>query len=489
VPLPSSPIRRSWPLLAGLLLLLLGATPPARAADDPPTTDREAGLALLKRGDALADEGKTTDAVLRYKEAYEKLLPGLRSLPFKGEVKRDVTRREAMKDFLIKEIDLDMTPAEFRASELGMKALGFLPRDMDFKGVLVQVYSEEIAAFYDPRTKTMHLIEEPAAKAKKAPSFLERLMGRTGGFDKEENKTVIAHELTHALADQHYDLKAMQDAVKGDDDRDLALSALIEGEATLAMMGAQMGDWEGKEVAKLPAKELDQVFSMLGPVLPMMGGGPSLKSAPAILRESLLFPYLKGLVFCAHLANADGWASVDAAYRNPPESTEQILHPEKYQGDAADRPMRIALKTLDAGPDWKEVGQNVVGEMQLAILLRDEGGRRAAAGWDGDRFAVFEGPDGKLGLVWRTTWDTDDDAREFATSYTRFQTTKLERGAVEPKDVPDTLTRDRDGATFTVERRGKDVAIVEGFPKETTQTLLDAAFAAEAAERAAPKRD
>ena len=79
---------------------------------------------------------------------------------------------------------------------------------------MVKVYSEEIAAFYDTKTKTMHLIKEPEAKAKKPPTFLERLLGKTGGFDKDENKTVIAHELTHALADQNFDLDALQKAVK-----------------------------------------------------------------------------------------------------------------------------------------------------------------------------------------------------------------------------------------------------------------------------------
>lgn len=475
-------IRHACGILVGLLL-----TVTASLADEPapsPVSAREAGESLLKQGDAMADEGNTTGAVLRYKEAYEQLLPGLRQLPFKQEVKRDVTKREAMKEVLLKEIDLDMSPEEFRTSELGMKALGFLPRDLDFKAVLVQVYSEEIAAFYDPRTKTMHLIEEPAEKANKAPGLLERLLGKTGGFDKEENKTVIAHELTHALADQHYDLKAMQDAVKGDDDRDLALSALFEGEAMMAMMGAQMQDWEGKEIAQLPAKELDQIFSMLGPMLPAMGGGPSLKTAPAILRESLLFPYLKGLVFCASLANEGGWKAVDAAYRNPPQSTEQILHPEKYQTNP-DWPQVITFKDLDAGEGWAEVGQNVVGEMQLSILLGGKAsGRKAAAGWDGDRFAVFERADGALGLVWRTTWDSENDAQEFATSYAKFQTSKLEPGAIEPEEVPEVLTRERDGATYAIERRGSDVVVVEGFSKDVTERLTASAFAAEAVERA-----
>lgn len=463
-------------------LSLMATAPLAGEPAPAPVSAREDGESLLKQGDAMADEGKTTEAVLRYKEAYERLLPGLRKLPFKHEVKRDVTKREAMKEVLLKEIDLDMTPEEFRASELGMKALGFLPRDLDFKAVLVQVYSEEIAAFYDPRTKTMHLIEESAEKANKPPGFLERLLGKTGGFDKEENKTVIAHELTHALADQHYDLKAMQEAVKGDDDRDLALAALIEGEAMLAMMAAQMQDWEGEEITELPAKELDQIFSMLGPILPSMGGGPSLKTAPAILRESLLFPYLKGLVFCASMANADGWAAVDAAYKNPPQSTEQILHPEKY-GAEPDWPQLIALKGLDAGEGWTEAGQNVVGELQLSILLGGKAGRTAAAGWDGDRFAVFEGENQKIGLVWRTTWDTEEDAREFAKAYARFQTSKLEPGEAEPEEVPEVLSRDRDGVRFTVERRGKDVVVVEGFPKEITERLVASAFAAEAKER------
>ena len=101
----------------------------------------------------------------------------------------------------------------------------------------------------------MHLIEEPKKAAKKKPGFLERLFGKKGEFDKDENKTVIAHELTHALADQHYDLDALQKSVKKDDDRSLALSALIEGEATLAMFGAGMDDWDGEQIVALACRK------------------------------------------------------------------------------------------------------------------------------------------------------------------------------------------------------------------------------------------
>src|SRR5205823_972720 len=167
-------------------------------------------------------------------------------------------------------------------------------------------------------------------EAKKAPTFLERLLGKTSGFDKDEHKMVIAHELTHALADQNFDLDALQAAAKGDDDRDLALSALIEGEATLTMLGAMMDDWDGAKVAKIPAADLDRTFSLMMYLMPVFGG-PSLRTAPPILSESMIFPYVRGLVFCARLTNDGGWEALDAAYHNPPLSTEQILHPEKYR--------------------------------------------------------------------------------------------------------------------------------------------------------------
>ena len=251
---------------------------------------------------------------------------------------------------------------------------------------------------------------------------------------------MIAHELTHALADQHYDLDAMQKAVKKDDDRSLALSALIEGEATLAMFGAGMDDWEGDEITQLPAENLEWTFNLISPFLPFMGGGKTLRNAPPIISESMIFPYFRGMVFCAKLTNKGGWAAIDEVYRNPPLSTEQILHPEKYRGKL-DLPMSIDLGVLKPGEGWKEVGRNVLGEMQLGVMLRKHGGKAAAAGWDGDRYAVFEGPDDKLGLVWLSTWDSEDDAREFVRGYVGYQTAKVGHLGRPPTPIPDSVWR------------------------------------------------
>ncbi|WP_165222642.1 hypothetical protein [Aquisphaera insulae] len=473
------PSIRTLAMLTTISLLLWGAGP-ARSdgggAPASPASGAKDGVKLLAEGDKLADQGKPADAVVRYKSGFEQILPALRHIPFKSEVKRDVTKREAMKEMLLKEFEEDMTPAEFRTNELAMKAFGMIPRSMDMKALIVQVYSEEVAAFYDPKTKTMHLIEEPESVKKAQPTFLEKLFGKRGGFDKDENKTVIAHELTHALADQHYDLEHLHKVARHDDDRALAVSALIEGEATLAMVGAQMEDWDGSKIVKLPAADLDRSMGFLGPLMSMIGGGKSLKSAPAIISESMIFPYLRGMVFCAWLANKGGWQAIDEAYRNPPVSTEQILHPDKFIG-TPDLPTMIDLGALNAGAPWKEVGRNVLGELQTAIMLGRQGSK-AAAGWDGDRYAIFEGPGDKLGLVWFSTWDSPEEAREFAEAYARYQTKREGKKGFQPETIPASLWRCQDDVCQVVERRGPDVVVVEGFPPVATGGLVEAAFRA-----------
>lgn len=473
-------IRRSLAILCGVSLCM-GAM---NARSDDLKADPAAGKKLLAEGDKLADKGETTEAQLRYKLAFEQLLPGLRQIPFKTEVKRDMTAREELKNVLLKEIEEDKTSDEYRGDELGMKAVGFIPKEMNFKDIMIKVYSEEIAAFYDPKTKTMHLIREPEKKKDAKPKgFFELLLRGDGSFNKDENKTVIAHELTHALADQNYDLDKLQHAIKHDDDRSMALSSLIEGEATLAMMAAQMEDWDGSKIIKIRSEDLDRTFSLMMPLM-SMGTGPSMKLAPAILSESLIFPYLRGLVLCAKLVNDDGWKGINEAYKNPPLSTEQILHPEKYKAKP-DAPMAVDLGSLDAGTGWKEVTRNVVGEMQAAVLLKPFQGKQAAAGWDGDQFAAFEGEGGALGLVWLSTWDSEDDAREFMKSYLQFQTKKLGEGAKSPEVFPDSTRRPSNGSIFAVERRGADIAIVEGFKPEVTEKLVDSAFRAKKVEKKA----
>jgi hypothetical protein len=380
---------------------------------------------------------------------------------------------------MLKEIEEDETPEEFRADELAMKAFGLLPPGLDYKESLMRLLTEQVGAFYDPETDTMHLILEPERKADKKVGFLEKLLGGGGGFNKENSKTVIAHELTHALADQHYDLHALTKSIKHDDDRELALSALIEGEATLVMMAAQGNDWTGKSTAELPSEALGQTMSMMSPLLRMVGGA-EIASVPPIMSEPLVFPYLQGLVFCTRITNSEGWPGLDAAYQHLPQSTEQILHPEKYR-DQPDLPTEVDLGSLAAPDGWKELTRNVLGELQIGILLRKQNGKVAAAGWDGDRFALFEGPSGRLGLVWRSTWDTENDAIEFFSAYARYQQSRF--GGEPPATGSTSTSREKEGAVYRLERRGKDVVAVEGFDDAASTPLADAAWKATLTEK------
>ncbi len=144
------------------------------------------------------------------------------------------------------------------------------------------------------------------------------------------------------------------------------------------MFGAGMDDWDGDEIIRLPAERMEFTFNLLAPFMPIVGGGKALRDAPPIISESMIFPYFKGMVFCAKLANTGGWAAIDEVYKNPPLSTEQILHPEKYR-PKPDLPMTIDLGTLKPGEGWKEVGRNVLGEMQTgghAQEARGQDGRR-----------------------------------------------------------------------------------------------------------------
>jgi hypothetical protein len=520
----------------------------AAAAGKLQEPDVATGERLLAEGDALADEGKYDAAVLKYMDAYEALLPSMRKLPFKRDVKGHFTPRKNMPAMVEQMFAEEVKPEEMRADELAMKALGLIPRDMDLKATMVRLMSEEMAGFYDSKKETMHLIHEelapPRPKGQK-PGLWERLFGDPdkGRFDKEQSKQVLAHELTHALADQNFDLDALREAAEGDGDREMAAVALIEGEAMLTMTGAAAEDWEGTTTASIPAGPLEVQMNVMSSMAGALGG-PAMRDVPPVLRETLIFPYTKGLIFVAHQTNAGGWRALDWAYAHPPLSTEQILHPEKYGGGAkADPPTAIDLGELPAGDGWTELDRDTLGELVIGIMLAKHGGRPAAAGWDGDAAATFEGPGGKLGLVWLSTWDTAADAREFARGYAAFQPTKFAsptpaaappadaEGAEQPpdeqpdadaKDADDELNAgepeaadadaqnadeapagppagvfppdggdaavrrripDQDDALLHIEVRGSDVLVVEGFPAAVTDALVKGAFEAKKSEK------
>ena len=247
------------------------------------------------------------------------------------------------------------------------------------------------------------------------------------------------------------------------------------------MIGAQMDDWDGSKIVKMPADDLDRTFSLM---MPVHADGrrqePARGAADPLRVDDLPLPPRPGL-----LRQADQRRRLEGHRRGLPQPAaldRADPPPREIPGQARPADGRSTWASSKPGAGWKEVGRNVVGEMQLGVLLRRHGGKAAAAGWDGDRYAVFEGPDGKLGLVWLSTWDSEDDAREFAQAYARYQTKRMGKDAFQPEKIPDSLWRCQDDVCRVVERRGADVAVIEGFPPAATGTLLEAAFRARKSE-------
>ncbi|MBM4000709.1 MAG: hypothetical protein FJ297_14425 [Planctomycetes bacterium] len=517
-------VGRSWSTLVtvtiGLAFALAQSDSGSYGQEGEPASRAEPGAPtakeLLDAGDRLAKEKNYDEALLRYKDAYEQLVPAVRKRSFKHPVRPRLMKRSEVRQYMIDEMQKEVTPAELALMDGSLKAFGLVPAELDVKEVMVNLLTEEVGGFYNPRTKEMFLIREDPRKR----GVFSALLGRKE-FNAEEQRTTLAHEMTHALADQHFDLVGLDKAVSHNDDMAAAVSGLIEGEATLVMMAEMTGDATDRAERNRGPEEIDAMFDFMMNLMPFVGGR-TMRTSPPIFRRTLVFPYHKGTVFVAALVERGGWDAVDGAFLDPPVSTEQILHPEKYLGNKDDRdlPMAIGLPVLDdpfRSTDWKSIGQNSLGELQIAVLFeKSPGGTDAPRGWDGDAYAIFERPDGARGLAWFTTWDSVEDSREFAATASQYfaglATSAVARdaeakadsakadsaktddsnvsggagdgsdgGAREPaerpfdawKDAPDTKEWNRaiDGRVVWVETRGRDAIVLSGFSEELTRAV------------------
>jgi hypothetical protein len=317
-----------------------------------------------------------------------------------------------------------------------MKKFGLAPADFQLRPFLIKLLTEQVAGYYDPKSQEFYLAD---------------------WIDLDGQRPVMAHELTHALQDQHFNLRRFEHWPKHDSDAELAAHALVEGDASYLMM---------QYVARDPARQLAFLKSM------MSGGvnaSEQIEKAPRVLREQMLFPYLQGMMWVAQLYKQGGWEAVSAVYKNLPKSTEQVLHAEKYA--ANELPQKVSVRDVSAtlGRGWRMADNDVQGEWGCYMLLDEflqavDVSKRAAAGWGGDRYALFVGQKkADVVVALKSVWDTEADAREFFDAYVR-RTSK--RYGVEPSEVAPAgrqVWRTQEGAVV-VERQGGAVVILEGVP-------------------------
>lgn len=312
----------------------------------------------------------------------------IRGLEPKAAVAPVVIDEATLRKNLTAEFDRDNPAAAVRSTEAIMTTLGLLEPGTSWREANLDLLTGQVIGYYSPERDALFLV------------------GRSGAIGPAQRAT-YAHEFTHQLQDQNFNLDALGLDTADQSDRSLARLALVEGDAVATQAAWMQANLGPQELAQLLAESTDPVSTQ------------ALARAPGVLRATLLFPYTEGYAFVNRLLAGGGYAALNDAFGHPPASTEQVLHPDKYL--AAEAPIPVTLpKALAAalGKGWTLTAQDTLGELLLRTWLSESGvtgaaPATAAAGWGGDRLALLTGPHGEVALVLVTRWDTQADADEF----------------------------------------------------------------------------
>jgi hypothetical protein len=343
-----------------------------------------------------------------------------------------------VKQFLEERVKEAVKPEEIRAEELVLRKFGFVPADFDLKKTMIELLSEQAAAFYDYRKKKLFLIDSSA-------DFVQH--------------SALVHELAHALADQHFHLERFVDTAAKEDDSSLARLAVMEGQATW-LMSEYLTQRTGQSLRDSPL--LLKLMSRATEVA--SGQYPVFDRAPLYLRETLLFPYAQGLLFQHAVIEKLDKAGFAEVFRRPPSSTQQILHPEKYFDGV--KPARPPLPKVENSRVWRTFTEGDLGELDHAILLKQYAGQEESAGlspaWRGGYYRLLERKaDKRLALAYASEWADEAAAERFFELYKKVLKGKWKTFDVESETGSALAGRGDDGH-FLVLREGSRVSSLEG---------------------------
>jgi len=365
-------------------------------------------------------------------------------LQFKTPPRVESQPRDSVRLFLERRFNEELPESELSGQERSYKAFGLVPANMDLRRFMLDLLTEQVAGYYDPKAKTLYVVE---------------------GGDEAITNITLSHELVHALQDQHFNLDSLQQA-RGDNDRLAAGQAVVEGQATFEQLGAMIGS--DNAITSLPGG-WDRVRQMIREGQSSM---PVFASAPTILQETLIFPYLTGAEFMRQFKQQ---AKGQSPFTRMPTSTEQLLHPDRYF-DALDEPTTVTLPPPLSGTAEY---QNNLGEFETRILLfeylKDQGSAvRGAAGWDGDRYMLIKTPKGDA-IAWVTVWDSSIDAAEF---FDLLDASMIKRfgGRIVPYGRGTTRTYGASGSRIFLEINdigGRPVVLFVDAPPGVSPRLID----------------
>jgi len=366
-----------------------------------------------------------------------------------------VRSRSDNRRFIEQEMNRRYSKDQLEAERKSMVAWGVLPAEYDLQRLFLDLLEEQVSAYYDPRGKIMVVGD---------------------WLPPEQQRAALMHELVHALQDRELPIDAFIAPDPGHGDRLLTRQALIEGEAVALTFDLLLKP-RGTDISRLPD------LSMTQGLIATSAGGPIIDKAPKFVRDFLLFPYVEGLGFIYQFRKRQPWAAMSAIYRDPPRSTSQILHPEKYF-DTREDPLPVAIPDLShLLPGTQLVSDDDLGEFSLgavlALHLGDTEGLRAALGWRGDRYRIWEDAAGRFTIAYRVIVADQQMAAALAgqlrASVERRHPELTGKASVRAGGL---VTWLEDGRSFAIERRGTSVVLLEQFPPQALDRARNAVWRA-----------
>ena len=396
-------------------------------------------LTLLGAAIALAQDSKDSGAAKLCAEIppLAEQLTKISGMPLRHPVPCDFISKDKIAEFLNKRVKEVAKPEEVRAEELTLKKFGLVPADFDLAKSTVDLLTEQAAAFYDYDKKKLFV---------------------TDSTPNDSQQPVLAHEIAHAIADQNYNLGKFIKQGRKSDDGSTARLAVMEGQATWLM-------------SELLARKMGQSLKGSPALLAAMSGindngagqFPVFDKSPLYLRQTLVFPYTKGMLFQHAAFDRDGQQGFTEVFLKPPVSTQQILHPEKYfegvkptNPDVPD-PKLKGFKSLVGGS---------LGELEHNILLEQYVSKESAADiaphWRGSNFVLMENKKAnRIVLLYASEWDSPDAARRFFQAYREVLAKKWKQMKVDAQTM-ELVTGTGDDGVFELRLKGNIVTSVEG---------------------------
>jgi hypothetical protein len=393
------------------------------------------GLSLLLLS---AHSGATADPVFGQINSIVQSLSEITGLSEKHTVPYGRMSKRQLRHFLNKRIKKTLKPEEIYADELALKMFGFVPPDFDLRKSTIDLLTEQAAAFYDYDEKKLFLLDNSSTASE---------------------TVTLAHELAHALADQHFHLANFMDDTPSNDDENLAHSAVVEGEASWLMVAYTL-----KQAGQNPVPTADALSAIVDSSSGSMDEFPVLKEAPLYIRQSLLFPYTEGTKFFNAVYKRLGRQAFMAVFTDAPIDSSQIIHPDRYF--AHEQPTRPALPQAATLKTAEEITQGSVGEFDHSMLLRQFAGEEQASALAphvrGGQFRIVAaGKDRKPVLQYSSEWDSSEEASAFFKLYPKFLSGKWKHCDISLANNS-VLAGTGDTGLFVVRLSGTLVSSLEG---------------------------